>query len=152
MPIADVDITSPEYPNYNDPGNPSSNKPAGTPGQFTINAKGNKDIVGFYVGIDNDAPTRYIAANAPGGTATITMTPTRSGPGVVSVRTWDGVNPSTSLDSDFSFFATSPVCTRAGAMPTPTATATSSVEPLPGTSASTSATAPGTSSTASNAP
>ncbi|CCH17834.1 conserved hypothetical protein; putative Integrin domains [Micromonospora lupini str. Lupac 08] len=108
MPIADVDITSAEYPNYNDPGNPSSTKPAGTPGQFTINAKGNKDIVGFYVGIDNDAPTRYVAANAPGGTATITMTPTRSGPGVVSVRTWDGVNPSTSLDSDFSFFATSP--------------------------------------------
>ncbi|MFJ8582614.1 FG-GAP-like repeat-containing protein [Micromonospora sp. NPDC093277] len=109
LPSADVDVTSTQYPAQDPEGTIVSTVPAGTPGQFTLNAKGNTDVIGFYVGLDTDTPTRYVAANTPGGTATLTMTPTHSGPGYVAIKTWDGVNPSATIDSDYSFFATAPV-------------------------------------------
>ncbi|MGW4463660.1 FG-GAP-like repeat-containing protein [Micromonospora sp. NPDC004704] len=108
MPSADVDVTSAQYPDY-DPSGLSSTVPAGIPGQFTISAKGNTDIVGFYVAIDNDAPSQYVAANVPGGTATVTLIPTQTGPGTLYVRTFDGVNPSVTTDTDHTFFATPPI-------------------------------------------
>ncbi|WP_431921670.1 FG-GAP-like repeat-containing protein [Micromonospora wenchangensis] len=114
LPTADVDVTSTQYPAQDPAGTIVSTVPAGIPGQFTINAKGNTDVIGFYVGIDTDTPSRYVAANTPGGTATVTMTPTRSGPGFVAVKTWDGVNPSASVDTDHAFFATAPAGPQAG--------------------------------------
>ncbi|MEV0607138.1 FG-GAP-like repeat-containing protein [Polymorphospora rubra] len=107
LPEADVTVSSVQYPNYN-VGGAVSTVPAGTPGQFTISADGDTDVVGFFVGIDDDSPSRYIPANAPGGTATVTLTPTRTGIGTVHVRTFDGVNPSQGIDTGYTFFATAP--------------------------------------------
>ena len=79
LPTPDVDVASAEYPPY-EPDSTVSTVPAGTPGQFTINAKGDRDVVGFFIGIDDDAPTRYVALNTPGGSATVKLTPTSAGP------------------------------------------------------------------------
>lgn len=106
-PDADVTISSAQYPDYG-PSGAVSTVPAGTPGQFTIDAGGDTDVIGFFVGIDDSEPSRHVAANVPGGTATITLTPTRTGIATVHVRTFDGVNSSTTTDTDYSFFATAP--------------------------------------------
>ncbi|WP_212816329.1 FG-GAP repeat domain-containing protein [Polymorphospora rubra] len=107
LPDEDVTITSVQYPDYN-PGGAVSTVPAGTPGQFTISADGDTEVVGFYYGIDNDQPSRYVAADVPGGSATVTLTPVRSGPGILHVRTFDGVNRSGEVDDDYRWFATAP--------------------------------------------
>ena len=106
-PGTDIAVTSAQYPDY-DRDLLLSTVPAGTPGQFTFDAKGDPDIVGFYLAIDNDAPTRYVPANAPGGTATVTLTPTRTGPGTVYIRTFDGVNPSMGT-ATYTYFALAPI-------------------------------------------
>lgn len=107
-PSADVDVFSPEYPPY-EPNFTPSTVPAGTPGRFTIDAKGNTDVVGFYVDVANDTPRQYVPADAPGGSATVTLIPVRSGPGYVFVQTVDAAgNRSATIDSDYGFFATAP--------------------------------------------
>jgi hypothetical protein len=60
---------------------------AGIPGSFTFTANGVPDVAGFYYG-DSDPPSTFVAADHPGGSATVSYTPQRSGPNdlyVVSV-------------------------------------------------------------------
>ncbi|MFC5290281.1 FG-GAP-like repeat-containing protein [Actinokineospora guangxiensis] len=108
-PIADIDVSSTAYPVYAEPDWQTSAVPAGTPGAFTLDAKGQTDVTGFYVGIDDSAPTYRVATNQPGGTATVTLLPFQSGPGSVYIQPVDSAgNRSVSIDSDHTFFATTP--------------------------------------------
>ncbi|OXM43514.1 hypothetical protein [Amycolatopsis alba] len=80
--IAEPTVTSAEYPDDGawHPG-------AGMPGSFTFDANGDSAVVGFSYGNTDPAGT-YVAANHPGGTATVSYTPQTSGPNdlyVVSV-------------------------------------------------------------------
>jgi len=59
----------------------------GIPGAFTLSANGNTDIVAFKYG--TSIPGAYIAANQPGGTATLNITPTSSGRGQLVVEAVD---------------------------------------------------------------
>lgn len=68
-------VTSTDYPE--DMEFPGHGGP-GIPGTFRFDAGGDTDVVGFRYG--EDATTKFVAAAAPGGSATVTYTPTRSGP------------------------------------------------------------------------
>lgn len=73
-PTAAPTVTSTDYPEGTDfPGSGGPN----VPGTFTFTANGDKSIVDFAYG-EGVSPT-IVAANKPGGTATATFTPTRSG-------------------------------------------------------------------------
>ncbi|MEV0393022.1 FG-GAP repeat domain-containing protein [Polymorphospora rubra] len=80
--------------------------PAGTPGQFTISAV-DPGVVGFFYALDNDQPTRYLAADVPSGSAAFTLTPTRTGVGTIYIRTFDGVSMSTT-NHHHTYFAIAP--------------------------------------------
>ncbi|MFI6095975.1 hypothetical protein ACIA8G_10505 [Lentzea sp. NPDC051213] len=70
---------------YRENGGPPGDGGEGLPGDFTFDAKGDQDIIAFeYEGIG----TGYgrIDADAPGGKATITITPTTDGPVSISAR------------------------------------------------------------------
>ncbi|GLY94136.1 LamG-like jellyroll fold domain-containing protein [Actinoplanes sp. NBRC 103695] len=49
--------------------------PVGKPGLFSFSANGLGDVAGFYYDLDNDQPKTYVAADRPGGTATVNITP-----------------------------------------------------------------------------
>lgn len=64
--------SSPEYPDASRPWGD-----VGAPGTFTFDAQGDTDVVGFLWG--RYSATEYVAADQPGGTATVTYTPTEAG-------------------------------------------------------------------------
>ncbi len=66
-------VTSEQYPEDN-----KEHGDVGAPGTFTFSANGVDDIVGFYWGQYGN-PNNYVAADRPGGSASITFTPTNSG-------------------------------------------------------------------------
>ncbi|WP_367133395.1 hypothetical protein [Saccharothrix sp. HUAS TT1] len=69
----------------------------GVPGDFTFGANGVDDVVGFWWG-RYSAYENYVAADRPGGSATVTWTPTNSGNQslyVVSVDKAGSTSPST---------------------------------------------------------
>ncbi|NUT98810.1 MAG: hypothetical protein HOY78_43095, partial [Saccharothrix sp.] len=65
-------VTSPEYPPH-----PAVGARVFTPGRFTLDAGGDRDIVRFKYGIGKNPPSRgsVVEADAPGGKATVTYTP-----------------------------------------------------------------------------
>jgi hypothetical protein len=68
-------VSSTDYPEgFSFPGSGGPN----VPGTFTFNANGDKSIVGFSYGEYGGG--YYVAANKPGGTATVTITPFSPGP------------------------------------------------------------------------
>ncbi|WP_309113160.1 proprotein convertase P-domain-containing protein [Saccharothrix sp.] len=71
-PTAAPTVTSPEYPPHPTPG-----ARVFTPGRFTLDAGGDRDIVRFRYGIGKNPPSRgsVVEADAPGGKATVTYTP-----------------------------------------------------------------------------
>lgn len=75
-PAAAPTVTSTDYPSGQAAGGP------GVPGAFTFDANGDTEVLGFRYGIDSD----YIAADHPGGKATVTVTPERYGPDSLSVQ------------------------------------------------------------------
>ncbi|UUV34342.1 hypothetical protein NQK81_13095 [Amycolatopsis roodepoortensis] len=81
--IAEPTVTSAEYPDDGawHPG-------AGMPGSFTFNANGDDAVIGFYYGNTDPAGT-YVAADHPGGTATVSYIPQTSGPNDLYVASVD---------------------------------------------------------------
>ncbi|QKV77715.1 hypothetical protein HUT10_31030 [Amycolatopsis sp. Hca4] len=82
-PVAEPTVTSAEYPDDNawHPG-------AGVPGSFTFSADGDDSVVGFYWGNTDPAAT-FVAADHPGGSATVSYTPQASGPDDLYVASVD---------------------------------------------------------------
>lgn len=68
-PATGPTVTSIDYP----PGGPG-NGGVGIPGDFTFSANGDKDVVGFRYFLST-GPTGYVAADAPGGSATVSLIP-----------------------------------------------------------------------------
>lgn len=60
----------------------------GIPGEFTLTANDDADTVGFRYWLA-DGPTTYVATDAPGGSATVTITPDDDGPQTLSVEAVD---------------------------------------------------------------
>ncbi|WP_103351146.1 hypothetical protein [Amycolatopsis sp. CA-128772] len=81
--IAEPAVTSAEYPDDGawHPG-------AGVPGSFTFGADGDDSVVGFYWGNTDPAGT-FVAADHPGGSATVSYTPQASGPDDLYVASVD---------------------------------------------------------------
>ncbi|RSN63752.1 hypothetical protein DMH01_13270 [Amycolatopsis sp. WAC 04182] len=81
--IAEPTVTSAEYPDDGawHPG-------AGMPGSFTFNANGDDAVIGFYYGNTDPAGT-FVAADHPGGTATVSYIPQTSGPNDLYVASVD---------------------------------------------------------------
>ncbi|GAB3145154.1 hypothetical protein GCM10027258_35200 [Amycolatopsis stemonae] len=82
--IAEPTVTSAEYPDDGawHPG-------AGIPGSFTFDAHGDDAVVGFSYGTTDPAGT-FVAADHPGGSATVSYTPQASGPNDLYVASVDG--------------------------------------------------------------
>ncbi|WP_410593710.1 hypothetical protein [Amycolatopsis sp. lyj-23] len=82
--VAEPTVTSAEYPDDGawHPG-------AGVPGSFTFGANGDDAVVGFYYG-NSDPATTFVAADHPGGSATVSYTPQSSGPDNLYVASVDG--------------------------------------------------------------
>lgn len=82
-PVAEPTVTSAEYPDDGawHPG-------AGVPGSFTFDANGDAEAVGFYYG-NNDPADTFVAADHPGGSATVSYTPQASGPNNLFVASVD---------------------------------------------------------------
>jgi hypothetical protein len=110
-------VTSSNYP----PEETGERTPLGEPGRFTFSGGGNADVVGFQYGWDLlgvggcevhefgklvcadpfDGPGT-VRANAPGGTATVLLSPPRSGPNTLVVRSLDrGGNVSGTVEYRF---------------------------------------------------
>jgi hypothetical protein len=81
--IAEPTVTSVEYP-----ADGTWHPGAGVPGSFTFGADGDGAVVGFYYGNFDPAST-FVAADQPGGTATISYTPAFSGPNDLYVASVD---------------------------------------------------------------
>ncbi|MEU3644153.1 hypothetical protein AB0E59_12325 [Lentzea sp. NPDC034063] len=88
-----ADVTAPSAPKissttYQENGAPPGDGGQGLPGQFTFDANGAQDVVAFtYDGIG--VPYGRVEADAPGGKATITITPDKDGPLYVQVQSID---------------------------------------------------------------
>jgi hypothetical protein len=75
-----TDFTPPPTPTVSSVDYPTGTRSGGTgiPGAFTFSGNGNPDIVAFRYG--TSIPGTYIAADHPGGTAAVTITPTSTFP------------------------------------------------------------------------
>ena len=75
-----TDFTPPPAPTVSSVDYPADTRSGGTgiPGAFTFSGNGNPDIVAFHYG--TSIPGAFIAADHPGGTATLTITPTSTFP------------------------------------------------------------------------
>lgn len=71
-PLVAPTVASPDYPDAHEP-----RGGVGIPGTFTFGANGDQDVIGYRYGYDDFA--NYVAADGPGGSATITYTPFASG-------------------------------------------------------------------------
>ncbi|MDW5328446.1 hypothetical protein [Plantactinospora sp. KLBMP9567] len=60
----------------------------GIPGEFTFDANGDADVVGFGYGLKSALP-QYVPADGPGGRATVTITPVDDGPNWITVYGMD---------------------------------------------------------------
>ncbi|MFS8097330.1 hypothetical protein LFM09_09325 [Lentzea alba] len=69
---------------YRENAGPPGDGGEGLPGDFTFDAKGDKDIIAF--AYDGIGVYGRVDADAPGGKATIAVTPTSDGPMYISVR------------------------------------------------------------------
>jgi len=82
-------VSSPDYP----PGVAAGG--IGRPGRFTFSANGSTDVVGFRYG--PDFPSTYVAADQPGGSATVWITPTTFGVQKVAVKSVDAAGDTSAI-------------------------------------------------------
>ncbi|WP_211763812.1 hypothetical protein [Kutzneria sp. CA-103260] len=82
-------VSSPDYPPNASAGG------IGRPGRFTFSANGSTDVVGFRYG--PDFPSTYVAADQPGGSATVWITPTTFGVQKVAVKSVDAAGNSSPI-------------------------------------------------------
>ncbi|MEU5949833.1 hypothetical protein ABZ793_30370 [Micromonospora sp. NPDC047465] len=99
-------VSSTDYPNdlgwYGGPG---------IPGQFTFSAGGDADTVKFRYGLSGQ-PATEVPVDAPGGSATVTITPDRDGPTILTVEAVDRAgNRSPATSYVFRVRTTSPTIT-----------------------------------------
>ncbi|MEU9510261.1 hypothetical protein AB0D32_28725 [Micromonospora sp. NPDC048170] len=109
-----VDTTSPAPPTVSSTDYPADDGwygGPGIPGQFTFSAGGDTDVVGFRYGLAS-GPMADVAADAPGGSATVTVTPDRDGPRTLTVEAVDHAgNRSPATSYMFRVRSTSPTIT-----------------------------------------
>lgn len=102
-----ADLTRPAHPptvsstTFREDAGPPGDGWQGVPGDFTFNANGDTDVVGFrYHGLG--VPYGEVAADRPGGSATVSVMPSSNGPLYISVFAVDRVgNRSDSVDYRF---------------------------------------------------
>ncbi|MFG3705757.1 hypothetical protein ACGF7U_13635 [Micromonospora sp. NPDC047670] len=109
-----VDTTGPAQPTVSSTDYPAGDGwygGPGVPGRFTFTAGGDTDAVGFRYSLMS-GPVAYVAADAPGGSATVTITPDRDGPMTLSVEAVDAAgNRSPATSYGFRVRTTSPTIT-----------------------------------------
>ncbi|SDW65646.1 hypothetical protein SAMN05421504_1011170 [Amycolatopsis xylanica] len=96
IPGSSPTIRSAEYNTDTQPGTGGT----GVPGTITFDADGDQDVVGFRYG---EYPSTYIAADRPGGTASIQYVPTSSGLNRIAAQSVDAAG-NTSLTGDYRFW------------------------------------------------
>jgi hypothetical protein len=109
-----TDYTAPTAPPtitssvYRENGEPPGDGGEGVPGDFTFTANGMADVVTFeYSGIG--VPYGQVSADRPGGSATVSVTPTRDGPRTIRVTSIDQAgNRSPAKDYEFWVRTTAP--------------------------------------------
>jgi hypothetical protein len=102
-PAVEPSVVSTTYPERPHPGGGG----AGIPGEFTFDANGVDDVVGFRYGPGEAG--YYVAADALGGGATITYTPMHAGPNSLVVHSVDRAgNMSPARRYDFFVLVTDP--------------------------------------------
>ncbi|WP_416902145.1 hypothetical protein [Micromonospora echinospora] len=101
-PVAPT-VSSTDYPDENDSyGGP------GIPGEFTFGANGGTDTVRYRYSLQGGTSVE-VAADAPGGSATVSVTPPRDGPWYLSVQSVDRAGRmSTTTTHSFRVRTTSP--------------------------------------------
>ncbi|MGK5518425.1 Ig-like domain-containing protein [Micromonospora sp. URMC 107] len=111
-----VDTTSPAQPTVSSTDYPADDGwygGPGIPGQFTFSAGGDTDTVQFRYSVSGQ-PSTDVAADAPGGSATVTLTPDRDGPRTLTVEAIDlAGNRSPATSYVFLVRTTSPTITDA---------------------------------------
>ncbi|MER6756017.1 hypothetical protein ABT235_17755 [Micromonospora echinofusca] len=111
-----VDTTSPAQPTVSSTDYPADDGwygGPGIPGQFTFSAGGDTDTVRFRYTVFGQ-PATDVAADVPGGSATVTLTPDRDGPRTLTVEAVDlAGNRSTPTSYVFRVRTTSPTITDA---------------------------------------
>ncbi|WP_433388220.1 hypothetical protein [Micromonospora sp. KLBMP9576] len=111
-----VDTTSPAQPTVSSTDYPADDGwygGPGVPGRFTFSAGGDTDAVRFRYSLSGQ-PTTDVAADAPGGSATVTLTPDRDGPRTLTVEAVDlAGNRSPATSYVFRVRTTSPTITDA---------------------------------------
>lgn len=100
-PVADVTVTSPNFPDYSETGGTGL---AGRLATFTITTA--PDVAKVAVGFDRDNP--YYRATVVNGTATVSVMPTKTGPQLLHVQTFDAAGNTGGTDSDFDILAMDP--------------------------------------------
>jgi hypothetical protein len=75
-PMTPPTVTSTDYPDESQLPNGAGG--TGIPGTFTFSADGDIDVTGFIYSMDSMGT--YVAADAPGGSATVSITPSSPGP------------------------------------------------------------------------
>ncbi|MFG2009247.1 hypothetical protein ACGFNF_09275 [Micromonospora sp. NPDC048868] len=111
-----VDTTSPAQPTVSSTDYPADDGwygGPGIPGQFTFSAGGDTDTVRFRYSISGQ-PATDVAADVPGSSATVTITPDRDGPRTLTVEAIDlAGNRSPATSYVFRVRTTSPTITDA---------------------------------------
>ncbi|MEU2665618.1 hypothetical protein [Micromonospora sp. NPDC007220] len=111
-----VDTTSPTPPTVSSTDYPADDGwygGPGIPGQFTFSAGGDTDTVKFRYSLSGQ-PTTEVAADAPGGSAAVTIAPDRDGPRTLTVEAMDlAGNRSPATSYVFRVRTTSPTITDA---------------------------------------
>lgn len=83
---------------------------SGQPGEFTFDADGDQDVVGFNYYSMWDSSLTYVAADEPGGTATVTITPESGGRAIIYAESVDRAgNRSARASYDFLVEKTEPI-------------------------------------------
>ncbi|MFG3699715.1 hypothetical protein ACGF5C_17590 [Micromonospora sp. NPDC047620] len=109
-----VDTTSPAQPTVSSTDYPADDGwygGPGIPGRFTFSASGDTDTVRFRYSVSGQ-PATDVAADVPGGSATVTLTPDRDGPRTLTVEAVDRAgNRSPATSYVFRVRTTSPTIT-----------------------------------------
>ncbi|MEU6078057.1 hypothetical protein [Micromonospora sp. NPDC047074] len=109
-----VDVTAPAHPTVGSTDYPDDggwHGGPGLPGQFTLTANDTTDTIGFWYGLSS-GPATYVALDQPGGSTTVTVTPTESGPKALVVTAVDRAgNRSSATTHEFRVTDTSPTVT-----------------------------------------
>ncbi|MFD8465461.1 FG-GAP repeat domain-containing protein [Streptomyces cyaneofuscatus] len=103
-PSSPPGVTSTEFPN-GDGG--TWGAPARTEGSFTLASGGVSDVVKYTYGLNSNPPTTEATPSSAGGSVTVRLTPTHTGPHILYVVSHDGAGNKSDTQA-YLFYASSP--------------------------------------------